>query len=585
MLSPASQIKERLSIVDVVSSYIKLEKAGSNYKARCPFHNEKSASFFVSPARNTYHCFGCSRGGDIFTFTEDIEGVTFAEALKTLADRAGIKITKANFAENMKQGRSYEMLEMATKFFEYCLTKHPEVLEYLKKRGLADETIKNFRIGFSLDGWQNLETFLKSKGFDEKLMAENGLIIKGERGYYDRFRNRIMFPIADSQGRVVGFSGRIFALPSVALAKEGSAIEPAKYMNSPETDLYKKSEILYGYNLAKRSIMQENFAVLVEGQMDLVMAHQAGTANSVAVSGTALTERHIELIKRFTDKILLGFDADPAGLKASERGVGMALSLGMDVRIIKIPADLDPADLILKDKALWQDAIKQAKHIVDFYLDHLASQNLDIREFRLEASRKVLPYIAQLSNKIDQAHFIKEISKQIDLPEESIRQEIEKIILNQKKEIQGLPVKMPEADKKIRSMKNQIEEKIFGIYLWSLENKELKIKPEDLASKYNQITGLDLKEEAGKIGQKESQDLIFQAEMNYQDEKILKDETVELLDNFEKEFLEEKLSELMQEMRRAEQKKDDSTAEEILKKCHEISSRINEIKNQRFLEK
>src|SRR3972149_5550617 len=302
MLSPVEQIKDRLSIIDVISSYLKLEKAGQNFKARCPFHNEKTPSFFVSPSRNSYHCFGCNRGGDIFTFTEEIEGVSFSDALKTLAERAGVTLTATGNKEREENKKSYDLLEAATKFFETNLLRSETVKNYIKARGLKEETVRNFRLGFAPDGWSNLLDYLKAKGFPEKLIEENGLIIKCQKGYYDRFRGRIMFPLSDSQGRVVGFTGRIFddgSKPSSAKATEG------KYVNSPETVLYNKSKILYGYDKAKREMLKEDFCIIVEGQMDLLMAHQAGTANSVAVSGTALSEEHIKLIKRFTETIML----------------------------------------------------------------------------------------------------------------------------------------------------------------------------------------------------------------------------------------------------------------------------------------
>src|SRR3990172_5802385 len=201
MLSPVEQIKDRLSIVDVISSYLKLEKAGANFKARCPFHNEKTPSFFVSPARGSYHCFGCNRGGDIFTFVEDIEGVTFAEALKSLAEKAGVILTTSGGKENMENKKSYALLDTAAKFFELNLLKNEEIKNYLVSRGLKEETVRGFRLDFAPSGWSNLLDYLKSKGFDERLIEENGLIIKGQKGYYDRFRERIMFPISDTQGR------------------------------------------------------------------------------------------------------------------------------------------------------------------------------------------------------------------------------------------------------------------------------------------------------------------------------------------------------------------------------------------------
>jgi len=584
MLSPVEQIKDRLSIVDVISSYLKLEKAGQNFKARCPFHNEKTPSFFVSPTRGSYHCFGCNRGGDIFTFVEDIEGASFTEALKTLALRAGVTLTTAGNKEREENKKSYDLLEATTKFFETNLLRNEEVKNYIKGRGLKEEIVRNFRLGFALDGWSNLLDYLKSKGYSEKLMEENGLIIKGNRGFYDRFRGRIMFPLSDSQGRIVGFSGRIFSSGSPASsgleAGLPNAPEQAKYVNSPETVLYNKSKILYGYDKAKREMLKENFCVIVEGQMDLLMAHQAGTVNTVAVSGTALTEEHIRLIKRFTDKILMSFDADDAGLKAGERGVGLALASDMDVRMVGMPQGLDPADVILKDPAIWQKALQSSKHIVDFLLDHIQEKNLDERSYQREIEKNVLKYVADISNKIDQAHFIKKISEQIALPEESVRAQVEKMLAERgfrRKEIRPHEPS-PGVARGAKSLRRAIEEKILGIYLWKPDIEEVK-------TGYERITNLKIEEEINKLTPVAKNDLIFQAEMYYKGEKALEDEVNELLNNFEKETLEESLSGLMTRLRKAEEEKDEEEAKKIFSLCHEISQKINQIKNSRFLEK
>ena len=584
MLSPVEQIKDRLSIVDVISSYLKLEKAGQNFKARCPFHNEKTPSFFVSPTRGSYHCFGCNRGGDIFTFVEEIEGLSFSEALKSLAERAGVQLTSQTGKENLENKKSYAMLDTAAKFFELNLLKNEKIKDYLKGRGLKEETVRSFRIGFVPDGWSNLLEYLKLKGFDEKLIEENGLIIKGQKGYYDRFRGRIMFPLSDSQGRVVGFTGRIFddgSKPSSAKATEG------KYVNSPETVLYNKSKILYGYDKAKREMLKEDFCIIVEGQMDLLMAHQAGTANSVAVSGTALSEEHIKLIKRFTETIMLSFDADQAGLKAGERGVALALSSGMNVKMVKLPEGLDPADLILKDQVAWKKALKEAKHIVDFLLDYFEEKKTDDRTFSLEVGKHVLPYVADITNKIDQAHFIKKIASRLTIPEDDIRAEVEKLI---KKRLnfrnpERFNLKEPGDFSLPKNLKRQIEEKILGIYLWQKGKSKSSLNLDKLEADYNKIAASDFKQEAKNLDSSIKNDFIFQAEMYYSDEGALKKEMEELLMNLEKEVLEEKLSGLMQSLRQVEQSKKEKEAEVILKECHEISKRINEIKNSRFLEK
>jgi len=355
MSSTVEQIKERLDIADVIGSYLKLDSAGSNLKARCPFHNEKTPSFFVSPSRQTYHCFGCDRGGDILSFVQEIEGQDFPGALKILAERAGVEIKRESSAVKSDKDKLFAVLEEATSFFESNLKEQKEVIEYLKKRGLKGETAKRFNVGYAPSGWSNLYEMLKKKGYPDVIMDKAGLIIKGEKGYYDRFRSRIMFPITDVSGRVVGFSGRIFGAENE---------KTAKYVNSPETELYNKSKILYGFDKAKFAIRKKGFCILVEGQMDLLMSHQAGLQNTVAVSGTAFTEEHLKIINRLTDSLIIAFDSDDAGIDASKRGVDTALSIGMDVKIVALPKGLDPADLILKEKQKWVKQVENAEHVI-----------------------------------------------------------------------------------------------------------------------------------------------------------------------------------------------------------------------------
>ncbi|MDP3784525.1 MAG: DNA primase, partial [bacterium] len=287
MSSQIDEIKSRLDIAELVGSYIRLQKAGANFKALCPFHNERTPSFNVSPARQIWHCFGCGKGGDMFEFIQQIEGVEFGEALKTLADRAGVELKREDPRLKSERTRQFALLEEATKFFEEKLWQGGvEPLEYLKKRGLQDETIKTFRLGYASDEWRALGAHLKQKarlpdgqGFSEKDLENSGLAVKSGQGYYDRFRGRIIFPIFDYSGRVVAFGGRVFP----------EREQEAKYVNSPETALYQKSKILYGLNFAKSEILRASECVLVEGYMDVIMSWQGGVKNVVAASGTALT--------------------------------------------------------------------------------------------------------------------------------------------------------------------------------------------------------------------------------------------------------------------------------------------------------
>src|SRR3989344_5146981 len=362
MADTVQQIKDRLSIVDVISQYVKLERSGQNFRARCPFHAERTPSFFVSPERGTFHCFGCNVGGDIFSFVEQIEGLDFKGALKVLAEKAGVPLVYERAEKKDERDRLFELLETATIFYSSRLSEPAK--KYLKERGLNDEMMRLFRLGFAGDAWGEASEYLREKKFTDKEIIDAGLAKKGDRGLIDKFRNRIMFPIADPAGRIVGFSGRIFG--------EKASPDAPKYLNSPETSLFRKSRILYGFDKAKQAMRKHSCAVLVEGQMDLLASHQAGWANTVAVSGTAFTPEHGALIRRMTDNLVIALDPDEAGFKAAARAARAALQGGLNVKVAQPPEGLDPADLILKEGAdAWRQAIRNSKDIVTFLLDVL----------------------------------------------------------------------------------------------------------------------------------------------------------------------------------------------------------------------
>ena len=579
MVSPVEHIKEKLSIVDVVSSYVKLEKAGSNFRARCPFHNEKSPSFFVSPVRGSYHCFGCSRGGDIFSFVEEIEGIDFSGALKILAEKAGVQLGgNSNFKERNERTVLFQILEEATLYYEKVLAERKDIEKYLLDRGLTKETIKNFRVGYAPDAWSALYTQLHTKRFSDADIEKAGLLISGTKGFYDRFRSRIMFPIADSQGRVVAFSGRIFPVP------ENSATPVAKYVNSPETVLYNKSEILFGYDKAKRAMMKENRAVLVEGQMDLLMAHQAGTAETVASSGTALTAQHLKLISRFTDVVILAFDSDNAGFQAAKRGAALALSAGMDVTIAALPKGLDPADAIKKDISIWKNALLEKKHIISYILALLQEKTPDVRALSREVSKEVLPLVAALESKIDQAYFVREIADKLRVAEEVVREELTawtkrntaeqaKYTTPQKEFVQ------PEVKK---TMAETIKNSLLGIILWQEKASPPSLDIPLAIKRFEKVAGVDFKKVTDEISVSARENFILQAEMSFTDSKKLSAEVSELLLNLEKEILEEKLSDSMVKLKQAEASNNIEESTRFLKECQELSKRIHEIKSSRF---
>ena len=591
MNSPVDKIKERLSIEEVVSAYIKLDRAGNNLKAKCPFHNEKTPSFFISPDRGTYYCFGCAASGDIFTFVEEFEGLDFKGALKLLADRAGVALEpysrEATESKSEKE-KLYEVMEEATKYFENNLKESEEILEYLKSRGLNDKSIKDFRIGYALLDWRLLYDHLKSKNFTDSEIERAGLakkpppsasgtspLVRGREGggFYDRFRGRIIFPIADSSGRIVAFSGRIFV-------DDGKS---AKYLNSPETPIFKKSSFLYGIDKAKESIRKHDFSIVVEGQFDLILSHQAGYRNTVATSGTALvgsekTEDNIinslGLLQRLSNNIVFVFDSDKAGVNASMRATPIALALfkDMQVKAAQVKDGKDPADLISKNGPdAWKKVISGSIHIIDFLVQSVKAMNKNKDELKIqvEIAEKVIPFINKIQNPVKRAHFLSSISK-----ESGISENIIKDIANSRldKDIEDNKF-IEKIEKSLNRRQDYIERKLLGIAFWQ---KTLATPAVDFEMILNKLG------EASKKYEDVKQDLIFEAEVFYQDADLMKKDTEEMFLNLEEEMLKEELSKKMRELYLAEEKKDQSLATQIFKECQALNDKLQEIKNSRI---
>ncbi len=437
MNSPVEEIKSRLDIVEFVQSYIRLQKAGINYRANCPFHTEKTPSFFVSPPRQIWHCFGCGKGGDIFKFLMEIEGHDFPEALKLLAERAGIVLRREDPALRSERNRLYDLCEEAAKIFERNLSLTPAVKIYLQERGMKEETVREFRVGFAPQSWDFLRKALGQKGFKKEEVEKAGLAIRSEDGssWYDRFRSRIMFPITDANSRVIGFGGRIFAPPAEVLAQAGIARPSpakategvAKYINTPQTLIYDKSRVLYGFNKAKEAIRSKNEAVVVEGYMDCIMSYQAGVKNTISVSGTALTPQQLKTLRRLCGTIISSFDTDSAGETATRRSLALAAEFDFERKIASIPAGKDPADAVKENPVFWQEAVEKAKPVVDFYFEKSfrAKGTLGVSE-KKEISALLLPLISELSNEVEKAHWVSEVSRKLGVPEEAIRKELKR---------------------------------------------------------------------------------------------------------------------------------------------------------------
>ena len=351
-------IKNKINIVDLIQEYLPLKKSGINFKANCPFHGEKTPSFMVSPERGIFKCFGCQKGGDIFKFLMEKEGLDFKEALEILAKKAGVIIKKRSYKKDPRE-RLFEVNLKAQEFYHHILTKHPlgkTPIEYLKKRGISSESIDQFGIGYSPNSWDSLTKFLRKRGFSTTEIVDSGLGVVSSSGCYDRFRGRVTFPLIDAKDRVIGFSGRVLLTQ-----------EP-KYINTPQTKIFDKSSYLFGLNLAKPEIRAKNEAILVEGEMDAVLSHQAGIKNAVASKGTALTEGQIELLKKYTQNLSLCFDTDLAGDSASRRGIEMADQAGMNLKVIQVVGGKDPAEVVKTNPEFWRKATLEAIPIYDYYL-------------------------------------------------------------------------------------------------------------------------------------------------------------------------------------------------------------------------
>lgn len=429
MDSPAQQIKDRLNIVEVVSQYVQLRKAGRSHIGKCPFHKEKTPSFHVSPERGTYKCFGCGEGGDVFSFLQKMEGTDFPTVLKQLAKRAGVKLEERFIPKQKDKGkeeRLHEALEEATLFFEGELKKRPEILTYLHSRGVKDETITSWQLGYAPPTWEGLTSRLIAKGFLKEEIVEAGLAIKSEKKMaevYDRFRGRIMFPMADAGGSIVAFSGRFFEKVSGS-REEG---EPAKYVNSPETVLFKKSRVLYGLDRAKNFIRKADCILLVEGQFDLILTHQSGLPYTVALSGTALTHEHLTLLSRLSKRLVLALDADEAGIRAGLKSSLMAITAGFDVKIPTLLGGKDPADLAKDNPELLKAAIRTSATAVEFFLEVLRKGSKDERAYKKAVEAQVLPLIQAIGSSIDQEHFVRIVAARLGVSETAVRTEVGKV--------------------------------------------------------------------------------------------------------------------------------------------------------------
>lgn len=425
-MDAVDEVKSRLNIEDVISEYVQLKRAGRNWKGLSPFSEEKSPSFMVSPEKQIWHDFSSGKGGNVFSFIMEVEGLTFKEALELLARKAGVDLDQYRTSRKGSRGpnkeRLFELLDLSTKFYQVQFSRNKIALEYvLKKRQFSKQTALEWRLGYSPNGGTAVVDFLKGKGYTEPEIKAVGLGVErryGGKGLGDMFRGRLMIPLCDAQGRVIGFTARL-------LADNPNA---PKYINTPQTALYDKSRHVFGLHLAKESIRKNKFVVVAEGNLDVIASHQAGVRQVVATAGTALTEQHLQALSRFTGDIRLSFDADKAGINATERAIPIASKVKVSLSIISITSGKDPDELIKQDPEIWKKIIQTPKYALDWLIDRY-QQLLDVSsaQGKREFSDVILQVIRELKDPVEQDHYIAQVAQLIGVNSDALRAKMQQV--------------------------------------------------------------------------------------------------------------------------------------------------------------
>ena len=569
--SPIQEIKDKIPILDLIQDFVQLKKAGTNYKGLCPFHSEKTPSFMVSPSKQIWHCFGCGLGGDVFEFIKQTENVEFGDALKILADRAGVELKKPTLEQiqtDKKKDVFYEINDQAAKYFVKVLWESntgSEALEYLRKRGLNDQTIKNWQLGFAPDDYHYLENYL-AKGFDKKDIEVAGLIIKRDEGrggrdeYFDRFHDRVMFPIQNLHGQVVGFTGRLLH----------DKADTGKYVNSPETPIYNKSREIYGLYQGKQVIKKENRAILVEGNMDVIAAHQAGFTQAVATSGTALAEQQLNILKRFCENLIFAFDSDAAGSTATKRALELALNASFNVKIANLGGAKDPDELIKRGIGLWQKAVEGAGSFLDFFFDQTFRQfDAKTVEGKRAISKELAPLIFRIADPVTKAHYIRKLAVSINVAETAIWDIIRKLTV---------PKTIREAKPLFhKSRKEMLEDRLLGLTI-NLGDKQFlsQFSPADFRDDNREIF-IGLNEGEPNSTSSKFQLLSFAAQTQMQEQQLdAKQELNKIAAELKKLIIKEQMQELANKISEAEQAKNKTAVQELSKEYVLLS---NQIKN------
>ncbi len=524
----------------------------------------------------------------MFTFVEQFEGLEFKQALVNLAAKAGVELVPEKRGEQDLKAKLFHAVEAATEYFEKEIVGRNDVHEYLVNRGLTPESIAKWRIGFAKNEWRNTLDHLRSQKISESDMLATGLIKQNDTDavnkYYDVFRGRIMFPIFDATGRPVAFSGRIFVDDE----------KSPKYLNSPATALFNKSEVLYGFDRAKTAIRRMNYAILVEGQMDLILSHQAGLENTVASSGTALTEFHLRRLMRISPRIMFAFDSDSAGFNATKRSAELALQIGMEVKVAVMPAGEDPASLVAKNPNLWKKALKDGKHIIDFYTDTLLSrlsQGGDRRTLSREIKSSVLPFVMNVESATEQAHFVKSIAEKTGLREESLWEDVKSLMKTtgasqnssqgyaQTNQTNAAKVMLDNPALPI-SRQQGIVRRILGVILWQESKKDQGEMASRIRKRFVETMGEDAAVRLEQAAESDKEKLIFEAEQYYEQCTTFEADIEEIFINLAEEKLKGELIGKMAQLQGAEHSKDIEKTAVLLAECQGITSKLAALRKQ-----
>jgi len=591
MIDQIEEIKRRVDIVQFINQYVPLKKAGRNFKALCPFHSEKTPSFIVSPERQIWHCFGaCNEGGDIFKFLMKIENIDFGEALKQLAKIAGVKITsyQPSDAERNRQ-LLYEINHLAAEFYHFLLLNHLAgkiALNYILGRGISRESLEKFQLGYSPNMWDGLQRFLVGrKGYKVEDLEKAGLVIPGSK-FYDRFRHRLMFPLRDHRGNICGFAGRVLS----------NSVKEAKYVNTPETIIYHKSDLLYGLFENKEEIKKADKVILVEGELDAISSWQVGVKNVVAIKGSALTSRQVQIISRLTRNLVFALDSDAAGNQAAWRGAEVADQWGMEMRVIEIKEGKDPDEVAQKDPELWKKLVNEATPLYDYFIDSAFSRfGGRTAEEKRKISQVLIPVLAKINDKIVQSHYIKLLTERLGVEEEAVILEIEKFASRETPSFQPLG-NLGKTNSISKDRREILEEYLLALSFQSANwNWLVKKKVFTLIKTLKFLRILEILKEYFKKYQKiSSQRLaklippeleetfnrlyLLDLELILKDEDKLKKEFQRTLLELEKIYIKEQLKQLAKEIERLEtQAGEEKTLEKLSNKFRDLGLRLAEL--------